>query len=701
MNNRFGFRDLVLCVLLLAILVSIWLTMKQRDQHWDQLRAIRTDLRGLSNTQNRMASQIAELQRAVARGIAVNPHTAAANGESPASDAGLDPERNSFTRLLQAHEQPDFAEGDVIVDAFGTQIKSVTALTYKDLYGRRIQNYVLEGLVEQDPDTLEWLPHIAESWTIDDHSEAYDAYMASKTAALTAAAEADPSLIEAMRDQLIAEVVRAGAAAPQAGTPEFDALTEQARASWMQQRIREDKDRPHAMTITFKLRPHVNFSDGNPLTAHDFVYAWTLLNNPLLNAPETRNFYDNVESYKALDDFTLEFRFREPHYLAFSMVAGFSALPKHFYERFSVDDLNRRPGLLMGSGPYRLEDPEMWAPGRLMKLVRNENYWGPRPAAEALVWLEIENDVARLTAFKNGQIDVFGAQPDQYVQLKEDAAIRAKYHAHEYMAIPSGYSFVAWNTQRGGRPTLFADKRVRLAMTLLIDRERIAQEVMLGLADPTSGPFDDASNQSDPEIRPHPFDPSRALSLLAECGWNPAPDGVIRNDQGQPLAFTLTYPSGNDIYERMMLLIKDNLNRYGVLMTQDPQEWSVFIERVDGRAFDACALAWGGGAIEGDIRQMFHSSQIAGGANNFTSYRNAELDRLIDDARRTIDEDERMKLWQACHRILHEDQPYTFMLRRKSTIFIDKRFHNVQKVKTGLNGRTEWYVPTPMQLRQP
>jgi peptide/nickel transport system substrate-binding protein len=149
-----------------------------------------------------------------------------------------------------------------------------------------------------------------------------------------------------------------------------------------------------------------------------------------------------------------------------------------------------------------------------------------------------------------------------------------------------------------------------------------------------------------------------------------------------------------------MLFIKDTLLEHGIIMQQDPQEWSIFIERVDGRAFDACALAWGGGAIEGDIRQMFHSSQIANGANNFTNYRNPELDRLIDEARRTIDEPQRMKLWQACHRILYEDQPYTFLLRRKSLRFIDKRFKNTQMVRVGMNDRTEWYVPTLQQKRQ-
>lgn len=695
MNNRFGIRDFVIALLLMGILVSIWLAMIQFDRQWDDVKALRNDLKALANTQNRMAAQIRDVQASISRGLTVNPSA----GSAAAPPTGQ--QAHAHDRIVQARSREDFAEGDVIVDAFGTQLKSITALTYKDLYGRTIQQYVLESLATQDEDTLEWKPLIAESWDIQDHSEAYQRWLDERTAQLRAKLEADPSLAEPTRQAMIEEMAKANMPAPAEGTPEAEALTARAQETWLNEQIRVAEDRPAAMTITFNLRHDVNFSDGRPLTAHDVEFTWTLLNNPLVNAPETRNFFDNVEAYKAIDDDTVEFRYREPHYLAFSMVASFPVLPKHFYEAISVDELNQHPGLLLGSGPYRLEDPRGWGPGKLMKLVRNENYWGPKPGLLAMVWLEIEQDVPRLTAFKNGQIDIFGASPEQYVELCKDASIRERYDAHEFQAIPSGYSFIAWNTRRGGEATKFADARVRRAMTMLIDRRRIADEVMLGLASPTSGPFDDQSTQADPSIEPHPFDPDAALALLAEAGWKPGSDGVLRNQRGERFAFTLTYPSGNDVYERIMLLIKDTFARYGVLMTQDPQEWSVFIERVDGRAFDACALAWGGGAIESDIRQMFHSSQIAGGANNFTSYANPELDRLIDQARRTIVEDERMPLWQACHRILHEDQPYTFLLRRKATLFIDKRFANVQRVLTGLNERLEWYVPAPLQLRQP
>ena len=714
MDNRFGIRDVVMAALLLAILVSIWLAMKQYDRQWDEMRSLRSDLQTLTNTQNRMAGQVADLQRDVRSGAAALPRpTPGTPGatDSNATDvtaddvtsvaAGVAPDSHALDGVRAARDHTDFAEGDVMVDAFGTQLKSITALTYKDAYGRRIQSFVLEGLASQDEDTLEWEPLIAESWDVRDNSEAYHAWLTARTAELKAKLDADATVADATRQSIVDEMTKASAPVPAPGTPEDEALTQKARDAWLQQQLLADPARPPAMTIVFKLRRDVTFSDGKPLTAHDAEYTWTLLNNPRLDAPETRNFYDNVVGYKALDDYTLEFTFREPHYLAFSMVAAFPILPRHFFEVIEVDELNRHPGLLLGSGPYRLEDPKGWGPGKLMKLVRNENYWGPKPGILAHVWLEIEQDVPRLTAFKNGQIDIFGATPEQYVDLKKDPAVTDKYEPFEYQAIPSGYQFIAWNTRRNNAPTKFADARVRRAMTMLIDRQRIADEVLLGLAAPTSGPFDDASKQADPDIKPHPFDPQQALSLLAECGWKPGPDGVLRNSAGQPFAFTLTYPSGNDVYERVMLMVKDTLNRYGVLMTQDPQEWSVFIERVDGRAFDACALAWGGGAIEGDIRQMFHSSQIAGGANNFTSYSNPKLDALIDEARRTVIEDERMPLWQACHRILHEDQPYTFLIRRKALLFIDRRFHNVQRVTTGLNERVEWYVPGPMQTRRP
>jgi len=123
------------------------------------------------------------------------------------------------------------------------------------------------------------------------------------------------------------------------------------------------------------------------------------------------------------------------------------------------------------------------------------------------------------------------------------------------------------------------------------------------------------------------------------------------------------------------------------------------LENLHNKNFEATLLAWTG-VIESDLYQIFHSSQIANNGDNRIGYSNPELDKLIEDARRTVDESKRMPLWQKAERILYEDQPYTFLVRNKRLAFIDKRIQNVQMTKIGLNIGLlplETYVPALQQ----
>ena len=131
-------------------------------------------------------------------------------------------------------------------------------------------------------------------------------------------------------------------------------------------------------------------------------------------------------------------------------------------------------------------------------------------------------------------------------------------------------------------------------------------------------------------------------------------------------------------------------------MEPDPLEWSIMIQRIGQRQFDAMTLGWSG-TIEGDPNQIFHSDQVADGGDNYIHYINKDLDKLIDEARITMDEDKRMALWHKVHAILHEDQPYTFLWTTKAVLFMDKRVKNVLRVKTGINDVEEWYVPRKLQ----
>jgi peptide/nickel transport system substrate-binding protein len=305
--------------------------------------------------------------------------------------------------------------------------------------------------------------------------------------------------------------------------------------------------------------------------------------------------------------------------------------------------------------------------------------------------------------FGNGEMDVFAAQPEHYKRLLADPHTLQHANNFEFMSPMNGYGFVAWNERRNGQPTKFADPRVRRAMTMLTDRERISKDVYLGYAKVISGPFAAGSPQADPSIPPLPFDPAGAKKLLAEAGWEDRDgSGVVKNAAGEPFRIRLTYGTGNATFERVVLFLKDTYAKAGVTLEPDPVDWPIVVKRLDTRDFDAVTLQWGG-AIESDLYQEFDSSQMANQGDNFMAYVNPKLDEVVRKARRTMDDKKRMELWHEAHRILADDQPYTFLNSRMSLRFMDKRIQNVRRSKIGLNYiyrssmPNPWYVPKAMQ----
>ena len=443
------------------------------------------------------------------------------------------------------------------------------------------------------------------------------------------------------------------------------------------------------LTIAFRLRDGVAFSDGRPLTADDVAFTFAFIMNEAIAAPRDRAYLEKIESVEATSPLDVVFRFREPYFNALALAGGMAVMPRHFYDPYLDDPatFNESKGLLLGSGPYRLADPKSWTPDLgIVELARNPRYWGPvTPSFDRLLWKVIENDSARLTTFRNRDIDSYTARPREYQGLLDDAAFREQTRSFEFMNAVAGYSYIGWNQRRGGEPTRFADRRVREAMTWLTDRARIIDEIMLGHAEPAVSPFSPRSRQHDPAIEPRPFDLDRAAALLAEVGYEDRDgDGVLEDEAGEPFQFELVYYQENEDTERMVLFLKDLYARAGVHLKPVPAEWPVMLDLLGSRDYDAITLGWTSG-VETDVYQMFHGSQTEDGGDNFVHFRHAEFDRLVDEARATVREEERMPLWQAVERIFHEEQPYTFLMRRKTLAFVDRRLQNLEVTNLGLN----------------
>ena len=461
------------------------------------------------------------------------------------------------------------------------------------------------------------------------------------------------------------------------------------------------------LTITFQMRDDVTFSDGKPLTADDVAFTFDFIMTEAIQAPRERAYLEKIASVKANGKYEVVFTYKEPYFEALSLAGGMTIFPKHFYEPYlkTPQAFNESKGLLLGSGPYQMPDPKGWTPDKgNVELVRNERYWGDvQPSYNRILWKIIQNDSARLTTYRNGEIDAYGARPNEYADLKQDPQMMGKSQNFEYMPPVAGYSYIGWNQERGGKPTRFADKRVRQAMSHLTDVQRVIKDVFLDYAEPAVSPFSNTSKQHDPALQPYAFNLEKAQALLKEVGYEDRnKDGVLEDAAGQPFEFKLTYFDANEDTKRMVLLLKDLYAKAGVKMIPFPQEWPVMLESLNKKDFDAITLGWTSG-IETDIYQMFHSSQAKTDGDNTISYKNPALDSLIDKARATVDEATRMPLWQQAERIMYDDQPYTFLMRRKTLAFIDKRIHNLQMTKLGLNRGLlplENYVPAAQQKYQ-
>ncbi len=442
------------------------------------------------------------------------------------------------------------------------------------------------------------------------------------------------------------------------------------------------------LTFTFQLREDVKFSDGEPLEADDLVFTFEFIQNPAIAAPRERAVLDKIESITATAKYEVVFKFKEPYFNSLALAGGMAIMPRHFYEPYlkNPETFNQSKGLLLGSGPYRLADPKGWTPDQgLVELQRNPRYWGLQPSFDRLLWKVIQNDAARLTTFRNGEIDSYGARPREYQTLLDDKELRQRTQNFEYMSPTAGYSYIGWNQQNNGKPTRFADKRVRQAMTYLTDRKRVIDEIMLGYAEAAVSPFNPRSKQHDEALEPRSFSVDKAKQLLKEAGFaDRDKNGVLEDADGNPFEFELVFFQDNEDTRRMVLFLKDLYARAGISLIPKPTEWSVMLDLINNRNFDAITLGWTSG-VETDIYQIFHSKQIGAGGDNFVGYKNERLDQLIEQARGSVDEAKRMPLWQEAERIMYEDQPYTFLMRRESLVFIDKRIHNLQITNLGLN----------------
>jgi peptide/nickel transport system substrate-binding protein len=418
------------------------------------------------------------------------------------------------------------------------------------------------------------------------------------------------------------------------------------------------------------------------------MFTYETIMNPGIDAPALRNFYKNVKEVVKLDERTIKFVFNEIYWKTLEAVGIFDVFPKHIYKFDDPKEFNKHISNPVGSGPYVFEK---WDVGNQIVLSRNENYWGKKPKIKKRVFRFITNTTAALQALRSHEIDFLEPTSEQFDDMSKDEEFKKEFNILAFWQPSGGFSFIGWNQKR----PFFADRLVRLAMTHIVDRDSILKHILKGRGTVVSGPFYIYGRQNNPDIQPWPYDPKKAAQLLDEAGWIDTDGDGIRDKNGVIFSFKYMYVPSGPGAEAIAKLLKDEASKVGIEVLPDPVEGSIFTERIHNRNFDSMAMGWGG-TIESDPYSIYHSSQIEGRGNNFISFSNAEADKVMEQARVELDENKRYALYHQFHKILHEEQPYTFLYTRRTFMFLDKRFENVRIHKLGTDDQ-EWYVPKDKQ----
>jgi len=447
---------------------------------------------------------------------------------------------------------------------------------------------------------------------------------------------------------------------------------------------------PDGLEIIFSLRDDIHFSDGVPITADDVIFTYKTIINPGIDASDSAQLFVDVKGVEKIDDKTVKFTMKQPYFLALETLGlwNIGVYPKHIYNFNNPEDFNRRVSNHIGSGPYVLEK---WDSGNEAVFVRNEHYWGQLPKIKKVVYKFIINDKARIQAIRSGDIDMMIPAPEQYVDVIKDESFTKQFKCLAYWTPGTPFYYIGWNEEL----PFFADRRVRLAMTEMIDRKLLIQHLLKNSGKEITGPYYLLGKENDPNIQPWPYDIKKAAELLDEAGWKDTDGDGIRDKNGVPFKFKFSYSADYILYQNIANFIKDSAAKIGIEVTPDPVEWSVLITRLPDHKFEAMIMGWGG-AIVDDNYQIFHSSQTVNRGCNYVNFKNAEADKLLEEIRRTIDDNKRIELSRKFHGIVHYEQPYTFLFTRPTYRVIAPRFENVIVHKLGLK-EEEWFVPKDKQ----
>lgn len=424
------------------------------------------------------------------------------------------------------------------------------------------------------------------------------------------------------------------------------------------------------LQFTFKIRKDAVFHNGEPVTAEDVKFSLEAIRDPKHEALDLVPYFESFTKIEVLDKNTIKFIAKEKYFQNMSSLCSFYIIPKSVY-----GDINKSIKMLkssVGAGPYKFEKYDK---GQMIVLKKfdkwygnNVPYWkGYFNFDQINMKITTEDNIIN-EKLKKGDLDFVEIKTtDAYLKIT-GKPFKAIYNSDKFSALavknemPKSYGYIGFNFL----DPILNDKNVRIAFTHLVNREEINKKFAEGVNNLATSPVPVNTKQS-PDRKPLEFNPVKAKELLTKAGWaDTDKDGVLdKVINGQKTNLKLTFIYAHKDSEKQWTIVKEDCKKAGLDLDLKFLEWNSFIKAVDEKKTQLWAMSWGGGDVEGDPKQIFHSTSSAKGGSNFGSYSNPEVDKLIDQGRGELDPAKRSELFKKAYTLIADDAPYVFMFNRK------------------------------------
>ena len=414
-------------------------------------------------------------------------------------------------------------------------------------------------------------------------------------------------------------------------------------------------------TFEFRLDERARWSDGVPVSARDVAWTYAAVMDPKNLTGPHKIAFERFHPPKIIDERTIRFTAREIHWKNLVSLGLFHILPAHAYRDRDFNKINFEFPVV--GGPYAVESVRE---GIALTLKRREDWWQrDKPGAQGIAnfdrlkfrfFTERENAFAE---FKTGKLDYFpvstasrwatetrGKAYDNNWIIKQEV-----YNYH-----PIGFQGFAMNLRR----EKFADRRVRLALAHLLDRDRMNRTIMYESYFLHRCYFEDLYDEQapcrGPEIR---FDKDEARRLLSAAGWEVNKDTGLLEKDGQP--FIIHFLTRSQSADKFIAIYREDLNDVGIQLEIVRKDWAAWIKDMDEFNFDMTWAAWGASLFK-DPESLWHSREAdRPGGQNITGYKNPEVDAMIDGLRTEFDINKRHAVIREIDARLAGDIPYILL----------------------------------------